>query len=228
MQFGVSGANAKPFITHHNDLKLDLTLRVAPELALKRLVVGGFDRVFEFSRNFRNESIDATHNPEFTGLEFYMAYADYKDLVRMNEEILAELVKQVNGSYLITYQGKQIDFTPPFKQIYIMPALQEALGTSMPADLSSEEARIFFVEQCAKHQIECSAPQTTERLIDKLVGHFIEPLCVNPTFVMGHPQIMSPLAKFDRNNAQLTERLELFVNCTELTNGFTELNDPDI
>lgn len=227
------GATARPFVTYHNDLDMELYMRVAPELYLKMLVVGGLERVYEIGKQFRNEGIDLTHNPEFTTCEFYQAYADYNDLMQMTEELISGMVKDITGSHVITYHPEgpdgpavEIDFSPPFRRISMCSGLEEALNVKLPSDLDSEDARLFLVELCEKHGVECSAPQTTARLLDKLVGEYIESQCVNPTFICDHPQIMSPLAKWHRTLQGMTERFELFVNCREVANAYTELNDP--
>lgn len=235
MNMIAGGATAKPFVTHHNDLKMDLFMRIAPELYHKMLVVGGLDRVYEIGRQFRNEGIDLTHNPEFTTCEFYMAYADYADIMDITEQLVSGMVKSIRGSYKITYHPdgpegpeQELDFTPPFKRVSMIKTLEEKLGVQFPsADTFNTPATNQFLSQlCVKHQVECPAPRTTARLLDKLVGEFIEEFCVNPTFIIEHPQIMSPLAKYHRSIPGLTERFELFVAKKEICNAYTELNDP--
>ncbi|XP_057846166.1 lysine--tRNA ligase [Cryptomeria japonica] len=233
MNMIAGGAAARPFVTHHNELNMRLYMRIAPELYLKQLIVGGLDRVYEIGKQFRNEGIDLTHNPEFTTCEFYMAYADYNDLMELTEQMLSGMVKELTGGYKIKYHANgvdkdpiEIDFTPPFRRIDMIKGLEEVAGLNIPKDLSSEEANKYLIAACEKFDVKCPPPLTTSRLLDKLVGHFLEEMCVNPSFIINHPRIMSPLAKWHRDQPELTERFELFVNKHELCNAYTELNDP--
>eukprot|EP01129_Flabellula_baltica_P003749 TRINITY_DN13486_c0_g1_i1.p1 TRINITY_DN13486_c0_g1~~TRINITY_DN13486_c0_g1_i1.p1 ORF type:complete len:619 (+),score=170.90 TRINITY_DN13486_c0_g1_i1:100-1956(+) len=224
------GANAKPFLTYHNDLHRDLFLRIAPELYLKQLIVGGFNRVFEFGKNFRNEGIDLTHNPEFTACEFYMAYADYNDLMGLTEEFMSTLAQKLFGRMDIPYttaEGQEvtIDFTPPWPRIPLIATLEEKLNVTFPRPLDGEENRQFLIKLIADLGLKCDAP-SIGKLIDKLVSTYIEPEIISPAFITDHPQVMSPLAKYHRDDPELTERFELFVVGTELANAYTELNNP--
>lgn len=233
------GATARPFETFHNELDMKLYMRIAPELYLKMLVVGGMNRVFEIGKQFRNEGIDMTHNPEFTTCEFYWAYADYNDLMEMTEDMLSSMVYSIHGSYKIQYHPEglenpdkvmEIDFTKPFRRIPMMKGLEEVLGITLPknTELGTEESRIFFDNLCKEKGVECSNPRTTARLIDKLVGEYLESQCKNPTFIIDTPSIMSPLAKWHRSEPGLSERFELFCNYHEVINAYTELNDPKV
>lgn len=224
----VGGAVAKPFETHSLDYNCPLFMRIAPELNLKMLIIGGFTGVYELGKQFRNESNDQTHNSEFTSLEFYIQNHDYHDLMRICETMISTIVTKVIGNLQIMYSGKLIDFTPPFKRLDMLSTLEFEAKITLPEDLSTEDARLFLDQTCNNLGVECSNPRTTPRLLDKLVGHFVEPLCVNPTFITGHPQIMSPLAKWDRNGSCRTERFELFINSIEYANAYTELNDPKV
>lgn len=223
----LGGAAAKPFITYHNDLKEKMYMRIAPELFLKKLVVGGIDRVFEIGKQFRNEGLDTTHQAEFTSMECYKAYADYNDMIQFCEDMMSYITKKVTGDLIIKYMHNnkevELDFLPPYRRIDIVKELEKQTGVTFPSDLNNSHD--FFDDLCKKKEIECSDPRTTSRLIDKLIAHYIEPQCINPTFVMNHPKVMSPLAKGHRTNPNLTERFELFVCGMELANAYTELNN---
>lgn len=226
------GATAKPFITHHNAMKQDMYMRIAPELYLKQLVIGGLDRVFEIGKNFRNESIDTTHNPEFTACEFYMAGADYYHLIEMTQELLVDMVTKIRGSNKVEWMGNELDFTLPFKQVDMMDELQlevrKKLGDEnfILPDLNSENAAEEYHNLHTMLDIKSEPPFTLNRLVDNLVGELVEPNCIQPTFLMNHPLIMSPLAKPHRLDSTKTERFELFVNGKEICNAYTELNNP--
>ncbi|EMC99714.1 hypothetical protein BAUCODRAFT_571914 [Baudoinia panamericana UAMH 10762] len=227
------GATAKPFMTHHNDLNMMLALRIATELPLKMLIVGGFRKVYEVGRLFRNEGIDLTHNPEFTTCEFYERGADLYDTMNRTEELVEGMVKEICGSNkttFITQHGEtyNVDWSRPWKRIEMMPALEEACGEAFPPgdQLHTEETNAFLKRMLAKTGVDCTPPLTNSRMIDKLVGEFIEEKCVNPTFITGHPQMMSPLAKYHRSLPGICERAEAFVCKKEIANMYTELNDP--
>lgn len=227
-----SGANAKPFETFHNDLKQKMHLRISPELRLKELVVGGIERVYELGIQFRNESEDDLHQPSFWSVEFYMAYADYNDLMALTEEFFSQLTLAITGSMKIKYvphgstEERKIDFTPPYKRLDMLEEIEKGTGVKLPNDLTTEEVRLMLIDLCHTHNVICGEPKTTPRMLDKLAGKFVEPQCNNPTFVINHPLIMSPLAKWHRNDPNKTERFELFVCGFELCNAYTELNNP--
>lgn len=229
------GATAKPFITHHNDLDMQMYMRIAPELFLKELVVGGLDRVYEIGRQFRNEGIDMTHNPEFTTCEFYQAYADCYDLMDMTELLFSEMVKKITGSYVVEYHPDghesektwKLDFLRPWKRINMIEGLEEKFGVKFPPgdQLHTKETGEFLKKVLADNNMECAPPLTNARMLDKLVGE-LEDMCINPTFIFGHPQMMSPLAKYHRSVPGICERFEVFVATKEICNAYTELNDP--
>ncbi|KAJ5090002.1 lysyl-tRNA synthetase [Penicillium argentinense] len=227
------GATAKPFITYHNDLQEEQYLRIAPELYLKMLIVGGLERVYELGRQFRNEGIDLTHNPEFTTCEFYWAYADMFDVMNLTEELVSGLVKHITGGYETTFHTQtgetyNVNWKAPWRRVEMIPALEEATGEKFPSgdQLHTKETNEFLQRVCKKMNVECTPPLTNARLLDTLVGEFIEETCINPTFITGHPEMMSPLAKYSRDKPGLCERFEAFVCKKEICNAYTELNDP--
>jgi lysyl-tRNA synthetase class 2 len=220
-----SGAAARPFKTHHNDFNMDMHMRIAPELYLKTLVIGGMDRVYEIGKQFRNESLDLTHSPEFTSCEFYWAYKDYNDLMTITEEMISGLVQKIFGKLQITHGITVINFTPPYKKIDMITELEKYIG-KIPTPYSSNETNEYLMKFVS--QIGCPPPFTTARILDRLVGYFIEPQLIDPTFIINHPIVLSPLAKWHRDNPELTERFELFVMGKELCNAYTELNDPKV
>jgi len=228
------GAAAKPFKTCHNDLNLPMFLRIAPELYLKMLVIGGLDRVYEIGRQFRNEGIDMTHNPEFTTCEFYCAYWDYEDLMNKTEEMLSGLVYSILGTYQFEYHQREneeplkVDFKPPWPRLNMLDELEKRGNLKIPRPLTSDKCNNYLKQKCDEFEIDCPLPHTTTRLLDRLVGHFIEPHLISPTFITCHPQIMSPLAKYHRSLPEVTERFELFVCGKELCNAYTELNNPKV
>ena len=223
----VGGAAARPFITWHNDMEQELVMRVAPELYLKQMVVGGFDRVFEIGKLFRNEGIDHSHNPEFTSCEFYQAYADYYDLMDTTEELFGGMVKELK---LEPRHGTEVlEFQKPFSRLEFIPSLESACGSSFPppSELSSVESFMFLQDLCNKHGVELGNVVTIPRMLDKLMGKLVEPELRQPTFLLHHPKVMSPLAKKHREVEGLAERFELFVGGKEVANAYTELNNPD-
>jgi lysyl-tRNA synthetase class 2 len=215
------GAFARPFKTHHNALDLELYLRIADELYLKRLIVGGLERVYEVSKDFRNEGIDRTHNPEFTMLEFYEAFADYEDMMRLVEALFAELAEATTGSPRVSFQGTEIDFTPPYKRLAFLPAIAKAGGFD-PETASDEELR--------RHLQGLGVADVSDmnrgKLLDELFKELVEQHIVAPVFIVDHPRELSPLAKPKRGNPTVVERFELVAMGRELANAFSELNDP--
>ncbi len=216
------GAEATPFRTHHQALGMDLYLRIAPELYLKRLVVGGLERVFEINRNFRNEGISTQHNPEFTMLEFYQAYATYTDLMDLTEELLAEVAARVTGSTAIPCQGETIELAPPWRRIALRDALVEIGGVDR-ALLGDREGLLAFA---AARGVTVTKQQRLGKVITKLFDALVQPQLIQPTYVIGYPAEVSPLSRRSDETPELTERFELFVGGREIANGFSELNDP--
>ncbi len=216
------GATARPFVTHHNALGLDLYLRVAPELHLKRCVVGGLERVYEINRNFRNEGVSTQHNPEFTMLEFYQAYADYRDLIALTEELIPQVVRAVCGSETITYQGKVISFTPPWPRLTVEEALVK-LGGLGPQDVGSQE-RLRTAARVSG--ITVKPAWGWAKLLVELFEARVETQLIQPTFVTDFPAELSPLAKVRPDDPRYAQRFELFVAGLEVANAYTELNDP--
>lgn len=215
------GAAARPFISHHNALDINLYLRIANELYLKRLIVGGFEGVYEFSKNFRNEGMDRTHNPEFTCMEIYVAYKDYNWMMEFTEKMLEKVCIDVNGTTEIEIGGKQISFKTPFKRISMLDAIKEHTGYDLTGK-SEDEIR----EICKKLHIEVDKTMGKGKLIDEIFGEKCENSYIQPTFITDYPIEMSPLCKRHRSNPELTERFELMVNGKELANAYSELNDP--
>ncbi len=222
MQVIPGGAAAKPFVTYHNVLDMNLYLRIAPELYLKRLLVGGFERVFEIGKNFRNEGVSSVHNPEFTMMEFYMAYSDYNDLMNMTEELLSSLVKELYNSYTFEYQGIEIDVTPPFKRITFLESLTSIGGVDSEIVNSRERALKLAREMGAKLRDDSPHGKVLEEIFERTV----QPHLQNPTFVVDFPVDISPLAKRKPDNPELVERFELYLAGLEVANAFSELNDP--
>ncbi|OGP69067.1 MAG: lysine--tRNA ligase [Deltaproteobacteria bacterium RBG_13_53_10] len=216
------GATAKPFETHHNALDMSLYLRVAPELYLKRLVIGGFERIFEINRCFRNEGISTLHNPEFTMLEFYQAYATYEHLMEMTEDLLGSLVKEMHGSLRLIYGGEEIDFTPPWRRIGFREALSE-IGSLDPSVMKEHEG----AKQAAqKIGLEMKKGVSHGRILADLFKELVEPNLLQPTFIVHYPTDVSPLSRRNGKDPEVVDRFELFIAGREIANGFSELNDP--
>ncbi len=216
------GAAARPFVTHHNTLDMDLYLRVAPELYLKRLVVGGFERVYEINRNFRNEGISTMHNPEFTMLEFYIAYADYRDMMDFTQDLLQTVIAKVVGRTSLTYQGIELDFAQPFKRLSFYEALYGVKGFTR--EIGADHARaLAFARQA---QVAVTDKDPLGKIHLKIFEHFVEPGLTAPTFVYDYPISVSPLSRRSDANPDVAERFEFFAAGMEIANGFSELNDP--
>ncbi len=218
------GAAAKPFVTYHNELEQDMYLRISFELYLKRLLVGNLERVYEIGRDFRNEGVSYKHNPEFTQLEFYWAYADYLQVMELTEQMVSYAAKEVTGSYEITYQGQKLDFTPPWRRLEMRQGILETSGIDIA---EHPDAESLFEAIVAKHNNHTPDPSATRgKLIDFLLSEFLEPTLIQPTFLYNYPRDISPLAKSKPGDPLIVERFEAYVSGFELCNAFTELNDP--
>ncbi len=215
------GAAARPFVTHHNTLDIDLYLRIANELYLKRLIVGGMERVYEFAKDFRNEGIDRFHNPEFTQVELYIAYKDYIWLMEFVEEMINFVVKEVKGTTKIMYQGHEIDLSAPWPRLSMYDAIEEYTGIDI-SDMDESTLR----ETVKKLDVKEDSSMGFGKLVDEIFGDHVEPKLIQPTFIMDYPVEMSPLAKKHRDNPRLVERFEPIIGGKEIGNAFSELNDP--
>jgi lysyl-tRNA synthetase class 2 len=218
------GAVARPFKTHHNALDLDMFLRVAPELYLKRLIVGGLGRVYEINRNFRNEGVSTRHNPEFTMLEFYWAYADFNDLMDLTEQMLRDLTLHMNGTTRVNYQGLDIDFGAAFERLSVEQAVRRYEPRLSGADLWDES---FLRRECEQRSIHMETGWGPGRLLMELFEAVAEPHLVDPVFITSYPTEVSPLSRRNDANPLVTDRFELFIAGREIANGFSELNDPE-
>ena len=216
------GANARPFITHHNTLDIDMYLRIANELYLKRLIVGGFEKVYEMGRMFRNEGMDHKHNPEFTSIELYQAYADYKDMMEITEQIVAYAAQKALGTTKINYQGKEIDLTPPWRRMSMIEAIKEYTGIDFNEINTDEEA----IKIAKEKGLEIKPGMKRGNVISEMFEEFCEEHLIQPTFITHHPVEVSPLAKRNPDDPRLTNRFEAFINTWEIANAFSELNDP--
>lgn len=215
------GATARPFITHHNTLDIPLYLRIANELYLKRLIVGGFEGVYEFSKDFRNEGMDRTHNPEFTVMEIYIAYKDYNWMMSFTEEIISRVAMDLHGKTEVVYEGKVINLKPPFKRISMLDSIKENTGIDING-MDEDQLR----KVCDKLGVEHDPTMGKGKLIDAIFSEKCEHSLVQPTFIIDYPVETSPLTKIHRSKPGLTERFELFINCKEIANAYSELNDP--
>ncbi len=223
MQAIPGGALARPFVTHHNALDIDLYLRIAPELYLKRLVVGGLERVYEIGRVFRNEGISTRHNPEFTMLEAYQAYGDYHDMMALMEGMVARAAEEALGRTQIEWEGEQIELAPPWRRVRLLESIEQEAGVN-PARLeSAESAR----EVCIELGLPCGAELALSTMVNNLFERFVQPKLIQPTFVLDYPTAISPLAKARADDPRLAERFEPFIGGLELGNAFSELNDPE-
>jgi lysyl-tRNA synthetase class 2 len=216
------GAAARPFVTFHNQLKQDLYLRISFELYLKRLLVGNFERVYEIGRDFRNEGVDRTHNPEFTMLEFYMAYADYQQIMEFAEEMILYVADKVSGSRKISFQGQELNLEPPWRRMKLSEGLVELAGIDIDEHPTAES----LAQAMRAKDLQPDPNSTRGKLIDSLIGNFLEPNLIQPTFIYDYPRDISPLTKSMPDDANTVERFEAFMAGMEICNAFSELNDP--
>ena len=216
------GANARPFVTHHNTLDIPMYLRIANELYLKRLIVGGFDKVYEMGRMFRNEGMDVNHNPEYTAMELYQAYADYEDMMKITEELISHMAEVATGSTVVNYQGTEIDFKPPWRRMTMIECVKEYTGVDFDTIETDEEALAIAREK----GIEITPGMRRGEVINAFFEEFGEDKLIQPTFITHHPVEVSPLAKRNAEDPRKTDRFEAFANKWELANAFSELNDP--
>jgi Lysyl-tRNA synthetase (class II) len=222
MQSIPGGATARPFITHHNALNIDLYLRIAIELHLKRLIIGGFEKVYEIGRVYRNEGVDTKHNPEFTLLELYAAYDDLRDIMALTEDLIVFVAKKVLGTTEITYEDNQIDLKPGWRRIHMVDAIKEATGVDLWPQMTDEEARKLAAENGVKVQ----ENMTYGHVVNEFFEQKVEDTLIQPTFIFGHPIVISPLAKKDPEDSRFSDRFELYIAGGEQANAFSELNDP--
>lgn len=216
------GATARPFVTHHRALDADLYLRVAPELYLKRLLVGGFEKIYELNRNFRNEGISTRHNPEFTMLELYQAFADYRDIMTLVEELVVSLADAVLGSRTLHYRGREISLEPPWPRVPLIEAVRQRTGE----DLSPEGGEASAVAAAERMKLQIEGPKTYAKIVDEAVKSFVVPTLFAPAFLIDHPVALSPLARKKADNPLLVERFQPYIGGLEIGNAFSELNDP--
>jgi lysyl-tRNA synthetase class 2 len=216
------GASARPFVTHHNALDMQLYMRIAIELHLKRLIVGGMEKVYEIGRVYRNEGISTRHNPEFTMIELYEAYADYRDIMSLTENLIAHIAKEVTGSTKVTYGEYEIDLQPEWTRLHMVDAIKERTGVDFWQEMTVEEARAH----AAEHNVEINNNMTVGHIINEFFEQKVEEHLIEPTFIFGHPVEISPLAKKNDEDPRFTDRFELFIVAREHANAFTELNDP--
>jgi lysyl-tRNA synthetase, class II len=216
------GAAARPFITHHNALDMQLYMRIAIELHLKRLIVGGLEKVYEIGRVYRNEGISTRHNPEFTMIELYEAYADYKDIMALTENMIAHIAQEVLGTQVVNYQGHEVNLTPQWRRVSMVDAVKEVTGVDFGVQMSNEEAHRLAKE----HKVPVEPHMTFGHILNAFFEQFVEETLIQPTFVFGHPVEISPLAKKNEEDPRFTDRFELFIVAREHANAFTELNDP--